>query len=57
LVSLLEPDVTLTSTWKVPEAVGLPLSAPLELQCSPAGSPVAFQVVVPLVPDAVSWAE
>src|ERR1700722_7957755 len=50
-------SVTVTVTEYVPVAVGVPLIVPVADIASPAGSPVADQVSVPLPPLAVTVAE
>lgn len=50
------PAVTVTVTEKDPGAVGVPLIVPAELIVSPAGSPEAAQVRVPVLPLATTVA-
>ena len=50
------PAVAVTTTEKLPDAVGVPLIVPAELIESPAGSPVAVHVAVPVPPVAATVA-
>ena len=50
------PAVAVTTTEKVPDAVGVPLIVPAELIESPAGSPVAVHVGVRVPPVATTAA-
>lgn len=51
------PAVAVTVTEKLPDAVGVPLIVPAELIASPAGSPLAVHVAVPVPPVATTVAE
>jgi len=52
------PAVTVTVTVNVPDAVGVPLIAPVaELIASPPGSPLAVHASVPVPPVAATAAE
>jgi hypothetical protein len=46
------PAVAVTVTAKLPDAVGVPLISPVEVIVSPAGSPLAAHVTVPVPPVA-----
>lgn len=50
------PAVAVTVTEKEPDSVGVPLIVPAELIESPAGSPVAVHVAVPVPPVATTVA-
>jgi hypothetical protein len=50
------PAVAVTTTWKVPDAAGVPLIVPAELIESPVGSPLAVHVAVPVPPVATTVA-
>jgi hypothetical protein len=50
------PAVAVTTTGKVPDAVGVPLIVPPELIESPAGRPVAVHVAAPVPPVAATVA-
>ena len=50
------PAVAVTVTLKVPDAPGVPLMVPPADIVSPAGSPLADHVMVPLPPVAVTVA-
>jgi hypothetical protein len=47
------PAVAVTVTLKVPDAAGVPLIVPADEMLSPAGSPLAVHVAVPVPPVAV----
>ena len=48
------PAVAVMVTGKLPDAVGVPLIVPDELIASPAGSPLAAHVTVPVPPLAAT---
>jgi hypothetical protein len=50
------PAVAVMVTGKLPDAVGVPLIVPSELIASPAGSPLAAHVAVPVPPVAATVA-